>query len=671
VVNLGAAATGDNAVEIWFDDLRLTDVRREMGVAKRISVGAAFSDVATASLDLRQTDTEFQNLGGVRKGSDDTDMSLAATTSLDRFLPSMGVSLPFSVGYHKARSVPTLASRSDVSLKGDQRKQQETSSIDDSFGLGFSKKRKSNNFLLKMTVDALSGRVSYSRRRGTSPELADTSSGYAGSLTYAFKPWWNHSLRIYRGYAISYFPEGLDVIVTGNTRDSKQIDKRQNLVKQDRYTREVKGDFGLSFKPITGPSLETDFSLKTTRDLDQNKQVPILSSIGAGWELGRNQRASVTLRPALGKLLRPTISYDVNYSENSDPSVRTADDPPGTRRASVSSRSNLDLLVQPSMVLALPEKGSDSTGVPFYRYLLAAIPDVDVGYFIDRSSKYNKLADRPDLRFQLGIDPEVDKGMIVTTSGSAVQPNDEITRSNGFDLSTELKPVESVSVTTKYKHDRKDRKYAGASTFEKETVWPDVAGNVSSSVYLPLFKDAIKSSSLTVGYKGGSTVRGEADVETNRVKKSEWVPLFGWDATWKSGLRTTLTLRHTSSTTLDTKGTGSEKKFVSNSANVSLRHSFSAPEGMHIPLAGRTLRFKSSMTVSVDMSYESRLDTTPSLNNRIERSTRIISVTPKASYSFSKNVTGSADARFEQTTDRQLEQTWRTIGLSVSVLIRF
>jgi hypothetical protein len=351
--------------------------------------------------------------------------------------------------------------------------------------------------------------------------------------------------------------------------------------------------------------------------------------------------------------------------------VRSANDPPGTRRASVSSRSNLDLVVQPSSFLGTASKAPDSTGVPFYRHLLAVIPDVDVGYFIDRSSKYNKLVKRPSLRFQLGIDPEVDRDIILATSGGAVQATDEIARSTGFDLSTELNPVETVSVTAKYKHNRKDRKYAGASTFEKDTTWPDVAGNFSSLTNLPLVKGAIKTSSFTIGYKGSNSVRGEASRETNRSKGSEWAPLLGWDATWKNGLRTTVNLRHTSTSTKDTKGTGSARKAVSNSATFTMRHSFSAPEGMHIPLAGRTLRFKSSMTVSLDMSYESRLETTPSSKNRIEKSTRQITVSPKASYSFSKNVTGSADARFDQTTDRQLGQTWRTFGLSASVLIRF
>ena len=670
VANLGTSATGDGGVEIWYDDLRLTDVRRETGTAKRISVGAAFSDVINLTADLKQSDTEFQNLGGARKGSDDTDLSVSASTALDRFLPQMGFSLPFSIGYHTARSRPTLSSRSDVALRPEQRKLEERSSTDDNYALAFSRRKKSDNLLVRLTLDALSGRASYSRKRGTSPELADTSSGYTGSLSYSFKPWWNHTLRIYRGYGISYFPEGVDVGVSGSTRSNKQIDKRQNVVKQNRYAREVKGDFSVSFKPITGPSLETDYMLNMTRDLDQNKHVPILSSIGKGWELKRAQRAGVTIRPAVGKLLKPALGYNVNYDENADPSVRGPDDPTGVRRVSASSRSTVDLLIQTS-VLSGGGQSTDSTGVSVFRRVLGIIPDIDVGYFVDRSSKYNKLRKRPGLRYQFGIDPSVDRDLVLTTGGGAGQATDDITRSEGFDVSSDLQPIETISVTTKYKLDKTERLYAGSKTFTRNTVWPDVASNISSSFYLPVFRGKVKSSSIMTGYKGTTSTRGESDNETNRSTKSEWLPLVGWDATWSNGMRTTLNLRHTSGTTRDTKGTGSEKNSRSTSVNVSVRHSFSAPEGMYIPLVGRTAKLKSSMSVQLDLSYESRIDITPSANNRVDASRSVFSVIPKASYSFSKNVTGSADARFEQTTDRKLDQTWRTIGLNASVLIRF
>jgi hypothetical protein len=671
VVNNGSVRTSDEAIEVWFDDMRLTDVRRESGYAKRVSVGASLSDVLTLSADYKQSDTEFQNLGSTRKGTDDTDVSLSASTGIDKFLPDMGVSLPFAVGYHESRSVPTLSSRSDVALREDQRREEERTSVDDNYSLGFSRRSKSGNPLLRLTLDGLSGRASYTRKRGNSPEMEDNSNGYSGSLSYVFKPWWTHSFRIYRGYGISYLPETVNLSMAGSTRNTWQFDKRQDFLKQDRYTREVKGDFSISFKPISGPALETDYMLSANRDLDQNKQVPILSSIGKGTELKRSQRASLTLRPALTKVIKPALGYNVNYDENADPSVRSSGDPSGVRRASVSSRSTLDLLIQPSVLVSAPEDGNDSLGVSLLRRLLAAVPDVDVGYFLDRSSKYNKLRRRPGLRYQLGIDPSVDPRMIYSSSTAAGQPTDDITRSDGVDVSTDFNPVETVSLTTKYRLDKTERTYAGLTTVTKETVWPDVTSNISSDVYLSLFRGKIKSSSIVTGYKGTKSTRGQSDEDTGRTRRSEWTPLVGWDATWANGVRTTLNIRRSSNTTEDTKGTGSEKNSKTTSANFSVRHSFSAPEGMYIPFAGRTVKLKSSLSVQLDLAYESRIDTTPSANDRVDASRRVFSIAPKASYSFSKNVTGSADAKFEQSTDRKLKQTYRTIALNASVLIHF
>jgi hypothetical protein len=92
---------------------------------------------------------------------------------------------------------------------------------------------------------------------------------------------------------------------------------------------------------------------------------------------------------------------------------------------------------------------------------------------------------------------------------------------------------------------------------------------------------------------------------------------------------------------------------------------------MYIPLAGRTFKFKSKLTLNLDFNYETRLDRTPTANNRIDANTRKFSLIPRASYSFSNSITGTANARFEQQSDRKLGHTWRTIGLSASVLIRF
>jgi hypothetical protein len=663
-----------DSVEVWFDDLRLTDVRKETGFAKRIAVGASLSDVITISADLKQTDTEFQTLSGKRRGSDDTDYSISVSTGIDRFLPNLGLSLPFSMRYHKSQSLPTLKSKSDIALRPEERKDEEKYSIDDSYRLAFSRRGKSGNPLLRLTIDALSGNVSYSANSGRSPELENDSYGYTGGLSYNFSPWWGHSLRIFRGYMISYLPENVTANISGSARTTKRtrIDDSTRTTLEDRYTRDVKGTFSVSFKPFSGPSIETDYSLKTTRDLDLAKKVPLSTSIGRGRELTRSQRAGIRIKRSFGNWMRPTLSYDVNYDENADPKVKSAGDPGGVRRASVSNRSRVDLVLTPGAVFSDSKKPGDTTGVALHRLILSKIPDITAGYVIDRSSKYNKLLSRPSLKFQLGLQPEVDEDLVLLPSSGAAQPTDEFTRKDGMNLSTEFRPLSSLSLDAKYKYDKSLRTYAGSKTFTETAIWPDITGNLSSLTSLSFLQGVLKSSSLVMGYKGSSTARGVGTSETtNRTDKSEWVPLIGWDATWSNGVRTTFNLRRATSETENLQGTRSLQRTRTTSIDVSVRHSFSAPQGMYIPLAGRTLRFKSNLTVSVDVSYETVRGTTPTLGNRLDRDTRKLAILPKASYSFSKNITGSANITFRQDSDRKLGQTFRTIGVSASVLIRF
>jgi hypothetical protein len=672
VVNLGDAPTYSSGTEVWLDDIRLTDVRKDAGFAKRLRVRAAFSDFITVSGDYRNIDTEFQTLSGTRSGSDDTDYTISSTVSAGRMIPWLGLAVPFSMRYHRMRSLPTLKSQSDITLREDQRAQEQRTSVDDTYRLSIGRRAKSTNSLLRLTVDALSASVSYSRKRGESPILADTSSSYNGNLGYKVHPWWDHTLRLFKGYGVSYLPDRMDFTVNGSTRDVKQIDRVQNVVKEDRYTRQIRGIFSLAAKPLVGPAIETDYTFKMTRDLDTNKRLPIISSIGLGIELDRSQRAGIRIRRSLGDWLRPTLSYDVNYDENADPKLRLPEDPPGVRKASASSRSTVDVILAPATAFTAAHSPEDSIGPPAWHRVMSKFPDVSLSYLLDRKSKYNKLSARPNLAFQFGLTPVVDEEIILRPSSGAAQQSDDLTRTNGFNASTEFRPHTAVSVNAAFRWDHNTRTYAGSKTFTSGTVWPDVTGSVSAMLPLESLKKVLKTSSFSSGYKATSDERGEGESSVlSRTTKSEWLPLLGWDTTWQNGVRTTFNIRRSSSETQDFKGAGSMKRSQSTAVNFSLRHSFSAPQGMYIPLAGRTLRFQSNLSVSLDINYELQKDTTPTANDRVDANTRKIAVLPKASYSFSKNITGTANARFEETTDRKLGQKWRTIGMNVSVLIRF
>jgi len=673
VANSGDSPTTSSGVEVWFNDLRLTDVRKDPGFAKRITVAASFSDLFRITADYENTDSEFQTVSTKRTGSDDTRYSLNFSTALERWLPLAGIAAPFSMRFSKSHSLPTLQSKSDIALLPEQRQAWERTSSDNFYRLSLAKKIKSKNPFLRMTTDALSGGLSYSRKRGDSPELADTTYGYAGDVSYNFSPWWGNSIGLFRGYRIAYLPTNISGNVTGSAKDTKKFDKRQGVVKEDRYTRSIKGNIGITAKPISGPALETDYNLKIFRDLDTNKNVPIVNSVGWGKELRRNQRVGLRIRPTIGRWMKPTFSYDVNYDENGEPSVRAAGDPHSVRRASVSARSTVDFIVIPASAFSIPVTGTvDSIGPPVYKRIVSKVPDITMSYVYDRSSKYQKVLARPDLAFQLGLDTMLPDDIIYSGVTGSGQQTDEHVKTRGFNASSDFQPVPSLSFEARYKRDKSSRTYAGATSFNSTEVWPDVSGNVSSLRYLNVFGGALKSTSFAFGYRGTETERGTGtSTVTNRVSRSEWLPLLGWDATWSNGVRTTLNFRHSNTETRGFKGAGTLKTSKTTAVSFSVSHSFSAPQGMYIPLAGRTFRFKSNLTLNLDFNYETRLDRTPSAGDRIDANTRKFSMVPRASYSFSKSITGTANARFEQQSDRKLGQTWRTIGLSASVLIRF
>jgi hypothetical protein len=673
VVNSGASPTASSGLEVWFNDLRLTDVRKDPGFARRITVAASFSDLFTVTADYENTDSEFQTVSTKRTGSDDTRYSLSFNTALDRWMPLAGIAAPFSMRFSKSNSLPTLQSKSDIALLPEQRKLWERTSSDNFFRLTLAKKVKSKNPFLRMTVDALSGGMSYSRKQGDSPELADTTYGYSGDVTYNFSPWWSNSVGLFRGYRIAFMPSNISGNITGNAKDTKKFDKRQGVVKEDRYTRSIKGNIGITAKPITGPALETDYNLKIFRDLDTNKNVPIANSVGWGKELKRNQRVGLRIRPTFGGWMKPTFSYDVNYDENGEPSVRSADDPASVRRTSVSARSTIDFMVIPASAFSIPRTGTaDSLGPPVYKRIISRVPDITLSYVYDRSSKYQKVLARPDLAFQLGLDTKLPEEIIYSGVTGSGQQTDEHIQTRGFNASSDFQPVPSLSLEARYKRDKSSRTYAGATSFNSTEVWPDISGSVSSLWYFNVFGGALKSTSIAFGYRGTETERGSGtSTVTNRVNRSEWLPLLGWDATWNNGVRTTLNFRHSNTETRDFKGAGTVKTSRTTAVSFSVSHSFSAPQGMYIPLAGRTFKFKSNLTLNLDFNYETRLDKIPSAGNTVDADTRKFSIVPRASYSFSKSITGTANARFEQQSDREAGQTWRTIGLSASVLIRF
>ncbi len=103
--------------QVLVDELRLTDVDDEPGVAYRLDATIKIADLATIGLNLSKTDPTFHSLED-RFGSRNTSVNwgVNASVSLERFLPDgwVGTSLPLSYSHVEGINKPKYLPGTDV-----------------------------------------------------------------------------------------------------------------------------------------------------------------------------------------------------------------------------------------------------------------------------------------------------------------------------------------------------------------------------------------------------------------------------------------------------------------------------------------------------------------------------------------------------------------------------
>ena len=105
-----------DTLEVWVDDIRLSDVVSETGFAGQIGLAMSLGDLATVRLSATRRDPNFRQLAEAPSFATDNDLELSTTVRLDQFLPPrLGVALPLTISHATATVDPQFLARSDVS----------------------------------------------------------------------------------------------------------------------------------------------------------------------------------------------------------------------------------------------------------------------------------------------------------------------------------------------------------------------------------------------------------------------------------------------------------------------------------------------------------------------------------------------------------------------------
>jgi hypothetical protein len=338
--------------QIWFNELRLSGVKRDIGRAFRVNAVAKFSDVLTLNALYEQKDAEFHNVKVRRVNNQELfrQASFSGSTDLGRlFPPRLGISAKVGANYKNEFRLPKYFPNDDREIDPDDHPEfveKVTTSRGSTITL---KKLKSENWLAKNILDksTLKYDISESVSRNIT-FVGDTTITQSINYTYSNTLKWKHKLEPFGlikkvpviggvfGTELSYMPSSFSFGASTSRRFEDKVERNLREVHTEKY--DLRRNWSIKFAPLkplsislrrdysnnliferqqiterSEPSTEHPYynlwsSFYTQRDLWQSGAQEIPDS-----DHSINQKIDFSYNPQLLTWLKTTFNYNTTY----------------------------------------------------------------------------------------------------------------------------------------------------------------------------------------------------------------------------------------------------------------------------------------------------------------------------------------------------------------------
>jgi len=318
--------------EIWVNELRLSGVKKDKGIALRAKVNLQIADVFSVNGEINKKDADFHNVN-TRFGTGNNELggNFSGNLSLHKFLPkSWGLSIPINFNYSRSEQIPKYKPGSDIEVTEEFKKTspeefEKIKSVNESqgFGISFKKNTRSNNFFIKNTIDQISASFNTAQGHGASSthEYSDRKT-YAANVSYSIpfprdksiRPFkWLGNAPIIKKIAelqLFYLPSNFSVRASGNrsiseakTRSGVITDNRQFIISRSIQT---------GIQPFK--SLGMDFSRSYKNDLRNSPdRMKDISTFKFGDLTDMDQSFSTKYNPQVFRWLKTNFNYSANF----------------------------------------------------------------------------------------------------------------------------------------------------------------------------------------------------------------------------------------------------------------------------------------------------------------------------------------------------------------------
>lgn len=343
VIRTDARGDAPHSSEIWLDELRLTDVRKDQGTAGRVAVTAQFADLVNVAATVEGQNYAFRSLTAGRTGSvvnqsSSLNQDYRGSISLDKFVPqSLGLSLPVSLSYQKRTATPKLLTGSDVVLTKELREPHISESVTKGFSTSIRLNPRNAGWLFRSTIGGLSGNFSTSKSESRSYTVPhDENEQYSASAGYSLRVnkrpsfpalFWTRFLLMPRrvwGTQFTLLPN--DFSANGSVTRNYGRRLNSDSLLTISYSRLLSGTANGSYSPI--PALRVNYSMTTRRDIARPEEINLSISprkFRLGRELQYSQRFDGNYKPTLFNWLAPTFTFSTDFNDKIDPTLRDHD----------------------------------------------------------------------------------------------------------------------------------------------------------------------------------------------------------------------------------------------------------------------------------------------------------------------------------------------------------
>ncbi len=341
----------------YFNDVRLREVKKDIGHAERVAVSVNMADVIKVDFDWARRDAEFHGLNqSVGQGFTNENWNFSTSFKLDDFVPLLGFKMPVSLGKQQGVKRPKYLTNSDIEIIDEQlRVEQSSTDRRENFSVRLFH-APSKFALFRYLIDPWSISLSGSRNENNTPLTRQDGASWQGAITYDLNFRTTHGLgdlpllgAVPLVKSVSLMPSKLSF--NGNFSGATQNVANFNVLEDDFVDRPVnrtrsgnlKGS--MTYKPL--PITDMSVTLRSDRDMFRPREVLGLN-VGTETVLTQQFQIRFVMPNTLGlpknrflnplnkafsafKKLRPSIDYQNAFTDDHSLNVMQEDDPPGTK----------------------------------------------------------------------------------------------------------------------------------------------------------------------------------------------------------------------------------------------------------------------------------------------------------------------------------------------------